>query len=111
MTQLDLNFARARRDDGIARSAEHSGDDWQDAAFQCVAAYAKTHAEFLTEDARLEAYQSQGLEIPADDRCWGQVMRRACRLGIVKKDGYKPAKSSNLSPKPLWKSLICVVSA
>jgi hypothetical protein len=104
MTQLDLDFVKTRRDDGIARAAEHSGDDWQDAAFQCVASYARTHAEFLTEDARLEARQ---LPPPPDGRAWGAVMQRARREKIIERIGYKPAKSSNLSPKPLWKSLIC----
>jgi hypothetical protein len=111
MTQLDLDFVKTRRDDGIARAAEHSGVLWQDMALDAVRQYAASHEQFLTEDARIDARQSLALPEPTDGRAWGAVMQRARREKIIERIGYKPAKSSNLSPKPLWKSLICGVPA
>jgi hypothetical protein len=104
MSQLDLAFVQARRDDGIDRAAVHSGACWQDKALASVRNYAQSHREFLTEDVRFDASQ---LDTPTDGRAWGHVMRRAVKAGwIVRTDRCKPAKSSNLSPKPLWESLI-----
>lgn len=104
MEQLTFTEVQARRDDGIQRAADHSGACWQDKALASVRNYAQTHREFLTEDARFDASQ---LDVPTDGRAWGQVMRRAVKLGwIVRTDRCKPARSSNLSPKPLWESMI-----
>lgn len=105
--QLSLGFIRARRDEGIATAADHSGQTWQDAAFHAVCEYARTHNQFLTEEARIEADQ---LPLPTDGRAWGAVMQKARREKIVEQIGFARAKSSNLSPKPLWKSLICEVA-
>lgn len=107
MKQLDMDFIRARRDDGIARVAASSGDDWQDAALASLHQYALTHERFLTEEARADADQ---LPDWVDGRAWGQVVRRAVRLGWIERAGFAPARSSNLSPKPLWRSLICEIT-
>lgn len=103
MTQLDLSFVQARRDDGIARSAASSGAAWQDAALAAVRLHAQTHELFLTENVR---FACPDLEAPPDGRAWGQVIRRAAKAGICERVGFARAKSSNLSPKPLWRSLI-----
>lgn len=103
MSQLDLSFVRERRDDGIARAAASSGAAWQDKALASVAEYARTHDLFLTESIRFALPQ---LEAPSDLRAWGQVMRRAAKEGLIERVGFARAKSSNLSPKPLWRSLI-----
>lgn len=109
MNQLDIDFVKDRRDDGIARSAANSGDDWQDAAFQCLQEYAKRHGQFMTEDVRFDAAQ---LAAPPTAKAWGQVVRRAKKEGVIADSGTcGRAKSSNLSPKPLWQSLICEVVA
>lgn len=103
MTQLIIDFEAAafRRDAGIARSSEHASDRWTELAVGIVAAYARQHAAFLTEDVRAYA-KSLGLADPPDGRAWGGVMKRARARRIIVACGYAPSKSSNLSPKVLW---------
>ena len=55
---------------------------------------------FLAEEVRNFA---TGLDLPPDGRAWGVVFRSAAREGLIVKAGYAPAKSSNLSPKVLWR--------
>lgn len=101
--QLTLDFVRSRRDDGIERAAMSSGAAWQDKALASVRDYAQSNELFLTESVRFAVPQ---LDAPPDLRAWGQVMRRAAKEGICERVGFARAKSSNLSPKPLWRSLI-----
>jgi hypothetical protein len=110
MTQqldFDLSAVRTRRDDGVARSIEHATavePTWRHAAVQWVRRFITVRGAqpFLTEDVRAFAAE-HGFESPTDGRAWGQVMRDAAQLGLIVKDGYRPARSSNLSPKPLWR--------
>jgi hypothetical protein len=108
---LTWQQAKDKRERGVQRAADHAGPDWQDAALQQLIDYARQHDRFLTEDVREYALQ-HGLDDPPDGRAWGHVVRRAVRLGHIDRDGYRAAKSSNCSPKPLWKSLIrdCLVT-
>lgn len=96
-------IARIRRDDGIQRAADHADDAWRERAIGYVRLHAAVHAEFLAEDVRAVA-EHDGLPPPPDGRAWGSVMQTAARRGIVKRVGYAPARSSNLSPKVLWGS-------
>jgi len=57
---------------------------------------------FLTEDARAWA-ESQGLPPPPDGRAWGFVAKAMREANHVLFAGYAPAKSSNGSPKCLWR--------
>jgi hypothetical protein len=109
MKTQDYPDAEARRDIGIADSAEHAEFDmpgWLDDAVTCVGRYAGTRRgeTFLAEDARYWA-RLQGLPNPPEQRAWGAVIRRAHREGHIERVGYGPARSSNLSPKILWLAL------
>ena len=99
--------AAERRDDGMQRAVEHADAVdmfWSDTAYAHVMDFCRLKDTFLTEDARAFA-EGRGLNPPPDGRAWGAVMRRAAKNGLMKKCGYAPAKSSNLSPKVLWEAL------
>ena len=96
--------AAARRDFGIERAIDHADRTdvfWSDTAYAHVMEFCRVQKAFLTEEARAFA-ESRGLNPPPDGRAWGAVMRRAAKNGLIQRIGYKPAKSSNLSPKCLW---------
>lgn len=100
MTQLPLVLAR--RDRGIQSSGDHAGSVWKRRATGYLLEYLAAHREpFLAEDVREFAAQ---LESPPDGRAWGSVFQEAARRGLIVKVGYAPAKSSNLSPKVLWRA-------
>ena len=98
--------ARQARDAGMARAAEHAervDPDWPVRALVFVRFYAATHAEFLTEDV-VAAYLAAGHPPPPDGRAWGPVMQAAARREIIERCGYDAARTSNLSPKVLWRA-------
>ena len=103
MNQLAIDFARARRDDGIQRSGDHAGDTWRRGARGYLLEYLATHqGPFMAEDVRQYA-ETHGFAFPPDGRAWGVVFQSAARDRLIVKVGYAPAKSSNLSPKVQWK--------
>lgn len=105
MTQLAIDFAKARRDDGIQRAGDHAGDAWKKAARGYLLEYLSHRRrgdDFLAEMVRDFAV---GLALPPDGRAWGAVFQSAARERLIEKVGYAPAKSSNLSPKVLWRVL------
>lgn len=106
--QLGLFEARAARDDGIQRAADHADavqPRWTDVAFAYFCAYARHHAEFITESARKYAEDS-GLPAPPDKRAWGHVATRACRAGVVRAGGFAKAVDPKVhcNVKTLWVS-------
>lgn len=104
--ELDFTAARARRDIGIERAARHAtriDPEWLEKAFAFVRQYAENHDRFLTEDIRAA---SRGVvPVTENEKAWGAVMQRAARAGVLAPAGYAPAKTSNCSPKVLWRSL------
>lgn len=99
-----LAEAVARRDDGIRRASEHAEDEcegWGLEALRFLTRYAgAADVPFLAEDVVLAAVGV--VPSPPDARAWGGVFKRAAARGIVRRVGYAPARSSNLSPKCLW---------
>ncbi len=99
--------AEHRRDTGIsngAAAADSAISGWSEAALERVINYAQTHESFLMEEVRADL--GEEFPLPPDARAWGGVTRRAIKDGVIAKDGYAPARSSNLSPKQVWKSLV-----
>lgn len=87
-----------------ADRADREIDDWTEKAVALFAEYAtKKPLPFLTEQARQFA-ESRGLSSPPDGRAWGHVAKRCQRAGITVSDGFAAARSSNGSPKVLWKA-------
>jgi hypothetical protein len=86
-----------------AARADREIDDWTQKAVALFAEYAKkAPSSFLTEEARQFA-ESHGLSAPPDGRAWGHVAKKCQRAGVVTSAGFGAAKSSNGSPKVLWK--------
>jgi hypothetical protein len=86
-----------------AARADREIDDWTQKAVALFAEYAgKAPSSFLTEEARQFA-ESRGLSSPPDGRAWGHVAKQCQRAGVVTSAGFGAAKSSNGSPKVLWK--------
>lgn len=101
-------LAELRRDQGIERATDHAkrvDREWLEKALGYVRLHALVHREFLTEDVKAMA-EADGLVLASDHRAWGGVMRKAKDAGIVKANGYAPARTSNLSPKVKWLSLL-----
>lgn len=104
--QLPIDW-QARRDQGIASSANHAEQDvpgWGEMAVEATAkAVAMQTGHFTMEHIRDVAHFHLGLPMPAELRSWGSVTQKAIRQGIIRKTGqYAPAASSNGSPKPLY---------
>lgn len=100
--------AALRRDDGIERAGDHADREhleWRERAATLLEAYADKQVRgkpFLIEDATQFAYDA-GLPVPPDGRAWGAAVRLAKSKGFIVACGYRAAKSSNLSPKVLWR--------
>jgi hypothetical protein len=86
-----------------AERADREIDDWTQKAVDLFAEFAKqAPAPFLTEAARQYA-ESHGLSSPPDGRAWGHIAKRCQRDGTIISAGFGAAKSSNGSPKVLWR--------
>jgi hypothetical protein len=89
--------------EAAAARADREIDDWTQKAVALFAEYASQAFDpFLTEEARQYA-ESHGLSSPPDGRAWGHVAKKCQRAGVVTSAGFGAAKSSNGSPKVLWK--------
>jgi len=97
---------RKRRDSGIKKAADHASkateSDWPRDALEFLKRYLdRTGEPFLAEQFVLWAL-AQGISAPPDGRAWGSPIARARKLGLILRVGTGMAKTSNLSPKPLW---------
>lgn len=102
MDQLAIDFAAARRDLGIERAGSHAGEAWKRRARGYLLEYLVGRAgPFMAEDVR-DFAEGRGLDVPPDGRAWGAVFQAAARERLIRKLGYAPARSSNLSPKVQW---------
>ena len=102
--QIDLFTQKGH---AAAKAAADHADreiaEWTKRAIALFSVYArKSTGPFLTEEARQYA-ESHGLQEPPDSRAWGHVAKAAQKAGIVVSAGFGAAKSSNGSPKVLWK--------
>lgn len=91
----------------IMRVCLNAGGEWRDAATKALQRFLldlPSGKHFMTEDVREQVEPVIGL--PHDGRAWGQIIRGAARAGWIRRVGYAPARSSNLSPKPLWQACL-----
>lgn len=111
MNQLAIDFESAKlaRDLGMQRAADRAdrvNDGWTETAYANLVMLCRAgdlREPKLGEDIRELAY-ARGLPTPSDGRAWGAVFLRARKSGLMVRAGYGNAKSSHLSPKPLWKA-------
>lgn len=104
---MKYSEAVARRDRGMSLAADKANRDsagWTEAAMRGLEKYISAHDGdfFLTEQVRAWCEELELVDEPANSKAWGSVMQKAARDGMIKRYGYAPAKSSNLSPKCLW---------
>lgn len=106
---LDFDAARARRDDGAQRAADHADrvepgpPPWSESAYEFLKACAAVlERPFLAEEIVALA-RTAGVASPTDSRSWGAVFQRAARARLIEKVGYAPAATSNCSPKVQWR--------
>lgn len=102
---LDL-FAESTGHKMARLSAEKSDrliGEWTSRAEALLLEFIGSHNEpFLVEQARAYA-EERGLPPPTDGRAWGHVIKSAHRSQKVQSCGFASAKSSNGSPKVLWR--------
>lgn len=99
-----------RRDIAMQMAVERADRDqagWSEKALDAVRLFVAKHRgeQFLAEAIREWCEQAQVVKAPSNERAWGAVMRRAAKEGCVRKVGYAPSHSSNLSPKTLWQAV------
>ncbi len=107
-TSFELERAALSRDRGILNAsigAEIAVPGWSLEAFAFLKRFAEQHAQFMAEDV-VKAAAADHLPAPPDGRAFGGVIQRAVREGLIRKIGYAPAATSNLSPKCVWQSLV-----
>ena len=101
---------RQMAEEGMNQAVEHADEvspGWSNAAFERFKEYARSHREFMTEDARVWAHE-QGLELPPTARAWGSVTVRAKKEGLIAVLRYENTKvpPAHAAPRPVWGSLI-----
>lgn len=101
----ELIEAKERGEVGAARAAdkaERLDVGWINQATDAlIKFYRDNPGEHMIEQARIDC---PPLPDGADARAWGYITRRALRLGFIEKTGrFAPAKTSNGSPKPLYR--------
>lgn len=108
MTQLSLDLARSRRDQGMTRAVENAdrqSPEWSTLAYSFLLSFARTHQYFISEDVS-GASKEQHFPQPPTDRAWGQIYRRAIKAGIIVQDGTGRSARRHASLCPRWHSRI-----
>jgi hypothetical protein len=106
---MDIAQAEAKRDTGMARAVDHADRvraDWSLCAAHALHYYCQEHRgeKFLAEDVRAWAEAKMLVSDPPTKRAWGAVIKHGAKMGVIRRVGYAPAKSSNMSPKCQWEA-------
>lgn len=107
----EVTHAKQQQLEGIKRSAVHAGEEWRTHALEIAISYCAKH-EYVFVDELWE----WGLQTGESDRALGSVIQLAARKKFIEKiyapdvhpDAIvsRPSIRSNLSPKPVWRSLL-----
>lgn len=106
--QRQFREAAERRDEAIERGLSHADRvkaEWRRWAYNYFKGLvALTDKPFLAEDL-IEKAEREAVWSPAiDRRHYGGVIRALARDGVIEKIGYANARTSNCSPRCLWKA-------
>jgi DNA polymerase len=103
--QADELDAARRRDQALTLVADAADPTWMSAAWDALVVYLRTHETFFSDDF----WAGTSLERPKESRALGPVVLRAARQGLMRKSGeFRKSAASNMTEKPVWKSLIYV---
>lgn len=103
--------AETKRDRGMARAVDHADrerPDWSLRAAHALHEYAQKHRgeSFLAEEVRAWSEAKMLVSEPPTANAWGSVFKEGAKMGVIKRAGYAPAKSSNMSPKCQWQGCV-----
>jgi hypothetical protein len=104
--QLNIDFARAARDEGIKRAADHAGRTWLNAAIEDFVAFVRARGEATCEQWRYD-WLARGRPAPASHKAYGAVANTAASRGlVVNTERYVKAASTktHAHPVPLWRA-------
>lgn len=107
MIAAELDQARRgavlARDAGMDAVATGADPDWMAQAWDALVAWLQTHDEFFVDDF----WVGTQLAMPREARALGPIVMKAAREGLMEKTGtFRRSFRSNLSEKPVWRSLI-----
>jgi hypothetical protein len=95
--------ARATRDLGLERAARGTDSSWGAQFLKAIYKTATTLQEFISDDV----WRIGGVFPTRENRAAGPIFRDAVSKGwMVKTDRMRPSVRSNLSGKPVWRSLL-----
>ena len=99
-TELDLQIARAARDEGVDRVDTSSHQQWVDAVDAEIRHLADFGLEFTSDDVR-----AAGLGEPHHDNAWGARFIAAKRRGEIVRVGYRQSTrpAGHARPVSIWR--------
>jgi hypothetical protein len=98
-----LTAAQYRRTTGMEDAERHADEEWKARAVEVLEAYLRTVPEFFVDDF----WDDTQLERPHESRALGPLIQKAARAGWIAKTGeFRPSVASNLTVKPVWRSLL-----
>jgi uracil-DNA glycosylase len=101
--QADELSAARRRDQALTAVADAADPNWMAAAWDALTEYVRTHETLFVD----EFWAETGLQRPKESRALGPVVLRAAREGLIRKSGeFKKSAASNMTEKPVWKSMV-----
>lgn len=103
-----FEYAAAQRDIGMMRAARHAEAvhlHWNDMAYAFLVEFARSNANFISEDVS-DASKQVDFPQPPTDRAWGSVYRKAVKNDIIIQIGTGRSRRRHASICPKWGSLV-----
>lgn len=91
--QFDLFAGMALRDAGMAQVAAN-GEQWQAIAYEYLVRLTPRDCDVAGETIRVIIINA-GCPYPHSKNSWGPLIKRACRTGILKFQGFRLAQTKS----------------